>query len=214
MIRDLDDIAVGRRNTPLILVLSRVAFAALFLFALATYFIDGLFPLSTLDLPWLGYLVAIYLLAEQIYLIFRERGIDLTFAFPLMFFVILLHMVSVWLNGQERVPLLNRAEHFTSYVLITYIIWVFFIQYLPQRVWRRHPYYTALLVFSVASAFGSLNEIVELILERVFASRLIGDRLDTSLDILMNSLGSAAFLAVRLILGAAEEEKRQRRRQS
>lgn len=214
MIRDLDDIAVGRRNTPLILVLSRVAFAALFLFALATYFIGGLFPLSTLDLPWLGYLVAIYLLAEQIYLIFRKRGIDLTFAFPLMFFVILLHMVSVWLNGQERVPLLNRAEHFTSYVLITYIIWVFFIQYLPQRVWRRHPYYTALLVFSVASAFGSLNEIVELILERVFASRLIGDRLDTSLDILMNSLGSAAFLAVRLILGAAEEEKRQRRRQS
>lgn len=194
------------------MILSRAAFAVLFVFALATLYFGKPFLYSTLDFSWFIYLVAIYLAAERVYTIFRERSIDLAFAFPLMFVVILLHLTSVWLDGQTRFPLLNRAEHFTSYVLITYIIWVFFLQYLPQRVWRRHPYYTALLVFSVASAFGSLNEIVELALERVFNSVLIGDRLDTSLDILMNSLGSFMFLSVRLILGAAEKEKRERKK--
>jgi len=210
--RNIDDIAVGSKQTPLIMIISRIAFAALFLFALATLFIKDIFPLSTLDVPWMVYLIGIYAVAEYIYGVFREREVDLAFAFPLAFFVILLHFTSIWLNGQERFPLLNRAEHFTSYVLLTYIIWVFFIQYLPQRVWRRHPYYTALLVFSVASAVGSLNEIVELILENIFGSPLIGDQWDTSLDILMNSLGSGMFLAVRLILGAAEEQKRERRK--
>lgn len=210
--RTIDDIALGRRQTPLVLVISRIAFAALFVFALLTLFVQELFPFSTLDLAWIVYLAIIYLTAERVYTVFRERNVDLAFAFPLMFFVILLHFVSIWLDGQTRFPLLNRAEHFASYVLITYIIWVFFIQYLPQRVWRRHPYYTALLVFSVASALGSINEIVELALESIFGSYLIGDQWDTSLDILMNSLGSAMFLAVRLILGAAEEQKRERKR--
>jgi len=211
--RTIDDIAVGAKQTPLLLIISRIVFAALFVFSLVTLFIP-VFPFSTLDLPWIWYLVAIYFIAEKIIGIFREKGIDLTFAFPLMFFVILLHMVSIWLDGQERFPLLNRAEHFTSYVLITYIVWVFFIQYLPQRVWRKHPYYTALLVFSVSSAFGSLNEVVELALESIFGSPLIGDKWDTSLDILMNSLGTGMFLAVRLILGAAEEEEKQRRKRT
>lgn len=207
---DLDDIAVGRRGTPLILILSRTAFAAVFAAAAVSLWLPNIFRYSTLDLPWILYLILIYTAAEYVYSVFKRRGIDLTFAFPLMFFVIFLHLVSIWLDGQTRFPLVNRAEHLTSYILVTYVIWVFFLQYLPQRVWHRHPYYTALLVFSVASAFGSVNEIVELILENIFLSPLIGDRFDTSLDILMNSLGSALFLAVRLILTAEEQEKRAR----
>lgn len=210
MIRDLDDITLGRRETPLILIGSRVAFAALFIFAAFSLIRRDLFPYSILDIPWLAYLVLIYSSAEYVYAIFRKKDIDLTFAFPLLFAVVLFHCVSVLLDGQARFPLMNRAEHFTGYVLITYAIWVFFIQYLPQRVWSRHPYYTAILVFSVAAAVGVLNEIIELVFDALVAAHFIGDRLDTSLDLLMNSLGSALFLAVRLILGAAEEEKKQR----
>ncbi len=210
--RNIDDITLGRKGTPLVLIISRVAFAALMIFAIVTLFVRDLFPYSTLDFPWLGYLLGIYFLAEYVRSVFWKRNIDLSFAFPLIFAVALLHLTSVWLDGQTRFPLMNRAEHFTSYVLVTYTVWVFFIHYLPQRVWRKHIYYTALLVFSVASAFGSLNEIIELALERIFSSHLIGDQLDTSLDILMNSLGSGMFLAVRLILSAAEEQKQERKR--
>lgn len=206
--RNIDDIVVGRRKTPLILVGSRFLFAALFMIAAASLYRRELFPASTLDLPWLLYIILIYLGAEWLYASFKRKNIDLTFAFPLLFVVLSLHLVSVWLDGQTRFPLMNRAEHFASFVLITYAVWVFFLQYLPHQVWRHHPYYTALLVFSVISALGSVNEIVELALERVFASRLVGDRLDTSLDLLMNSLGAGMFLAVRLILGAAEKQKR------
>lgn len=205
--KNIDDIVVGRRKTPLLLIMSRLAFAALFGAAAATLVFPHFFPASTLDVPWLLYIIVIYLAAEWVYAVFTRKGIDLTFAFPLLFVVLLLHLVSVWLDGQTRFPLMNRAEHFASFVLITYVVWVFFLQYLPQRVWRHHPYYTALLVFSVVSAFGSINEIVEIGLERIFNSNLIGDRLDTSLDIVMNSLGSGMFLAVRLIIGAAEKQK-------
>lgn len=206
--KNIDDIVVGRRETPLVLILSRVAFLILFVVAALSLYSPRFFPASTLDVPWLLYIVVIYLVAEWVYAVFTRKGIDLTFAFPLLFVVLLLHVVSIWLDGQARFPLMNRAEHFASFILITYAVWIFFLQYLPQRVWRHHPYYTALLVFSVVSALGSVNEIVEIVLERVFASRLIGDRLDTSLDILMNSLGAGMFLAVRLILGAAEKQKR------
>lgn len=206
--KSIDDIVIGRRETPLLLIVSRVAFLILFVAAAVSVYTPQFFPASTLDWPWLLYIIAIYLVAEWIYAVFTRKNIDLTFAFPLLFVVLLLHLVSVWLDGQTRFPLMNRTEHFASFVLVTYAVWVFFLQYLPQRVWRHHPYYTALLVFSVVSALGSVNEIVEIALERVFASRLIGDRLDTSLDILMNTLGAGMFLAVRLILGAAERQKR------
>lgn len=206
--KNIDDIVVGRRETPLVLILSRIAFLILFAVAALSLSTPQFFPVSTLDVPWLLYIILIYLAAEWVHADFTRKGIDLTFAFPLLLFVLLLHLVSVWLDGQTRFPLMNRAEHFASFVLITYAVWVFFLQYLPQRVWHHHPYYTALLVFSVVSALGSINEIVEIALERVFASRLIGDRLDTSLDILMNTLGAGMFLAVRLILGAAEKQKR------
>lgn len=208
MIRDLDEIKVGRRETPLILIGSRVAFAALFAFAAFTLIKGDWFPYSVLDVPWLVYLVLIYFSAEYVYAVFRKKDIDLTFTFPLLFAVVVFHAVSVLLDGQARFPLMNRAEHFTGYVLVTYALWVFFIQYLPQRVWRRHPYYTALLVFSVAAAVGVVNEIIELIFDMLFGAHFIGDRLDTSLDLLMNSLGSGLFLAVRLILTAAEDEKK------
>lgn len=206
--RNIDDIVVGRRDTPLILIGSRILFLVLFAAAAVSLYSSQIFPASTLDWPWLFYIIVIYLVAEWVYAVFTRKGIDLTFAFPLLFVVLVLHVVSIWLDGQTRFPLMNRAEHFASFILITYAVWVFFLQYLPHRVWHNHPYYTALLVFSVVSALGSINEIVEIALERTFASRLIGDRLDTSLDILMNSLGAGMFLAVRLILGAAERQKR------
>lgn len=202
--KTLDDISVGRRGTPLLLILSRIAFAALFAFALATLFIPEVFPYSTLDIVWVIYLFTIYVAAEFVYRAFTRRGVDLTFAFPLMFAIFLLNLASIWLDGQTRFPLMNRAEHFTSYVLVTYVVWIFFIQYLPQDVWRKHPYYTALLVFAVSTSLGSMNEIFELAMEILAGTHVIGDKFDTSLDLLMNSLGAGLFLSVRLILGAAE----------
>ena len=202
--KTLDEISVGRRGTPLLLILSRVAFAALITFAIVTLFSPEIFPYSTLDAVWLAYLFALYVVAEYVYRMLLNKGVDLTFAFPLMFAVFLLNLASVWLDGQTRFPLMNRAEHLTSYVLITYVVWIFFIQYLPQNVWRKHPYYTALLVFAVSTGLGSLNEIFELAMDTIAGTHVVGDKFDTSLDLLMNSLGAGLFLAVRLILGAAE----------
>lgn len=149
---------------------------------------------------WLVYLLAIYLVAERIYAAFYARGIDLTFAFPLLFLVYVLHVFSLLVEGQEQLPLINRAEHLMTYVLAAYIVWVFFLQYLPQKVWQDHPYYTALLVLSITSFAGVLNETVELAFDTTFHMHTIGSGYDTSLDLLMNTLGAGLFLAVQLIL--------------
>jgi len=83
---------------------------------------------------------------------------------------------------------------------------VFFSKYLPHHVWRDHPYYTALLAFSVTSAIGVGNELMELLFDIVFETELVGRALDTSLDLFMNSLGAASFLGLRLWLGRVESE--------
>jgi hypothetical protein len=202
--QDLADIYT-RRGTPLILVFSRVAFTGYFIFALWTIQ-SKFFIHSELTLIWLLYLLVLYFIAERLYKKFFQKGIDLTFAFPLLFSVYVLHIVSILLAGQARLPIMNRAEHFASFVLICYVVWIFFIKYLPHEVWHEHPYYTAILVFSVTATLGVGNELVELILDSLFNTRLIGDKLDTSIDLLMNALGSGIFLSVKLILGTTEHK--------
>lgn len=190
---------VTKRGLPLILVVSRAAFLIYFGFAVYTL-IWHVFPQSALNGVWIAYLVGIYIVAEKLYGFFHARGIDMTFAFPLLFATYLLNVVSMLSGGQDVLPLLNRVEHFASFALVAYVVVVFFTEYLPHTVWRNHPYYTALLVLSVCALFGVLNEIIELFFDALFTTRHVGGGRDTSLDLLMNTLGSGIVLAVRLIL--------------
>src|SRR5688572_24785026 len=119
---------------PLIVVCSRLGFAAYGIFVIGA-FMRGFFNESVVPLGWFVYLA------------------------------------SIALSAQEKIPIINRAEHFAAFVLLTYIVWVFFLKYLPQDVWRDHPYYTAIIVFSVVAAFGVMNEIVELILDLIFKTK-------------------------------------------
>ncbi|MEO6077791.1 MAG: hypothetical protein ABIP54_03320, partial [Candidatus Andersenbacteria bacterium] len=81
------------------------------------------------------------------------------------------------------------------------------LRYLPHTVWRDHPYYTAILILSVAQTIGVLNEIFELFMDTNFGTFAIGPRFDTNLDLLMNFLGSSLFLCVQLILHEARKAK-------
>ena len=203
--RDPADIYT-KRGTPIILVATRLAFAVYFLFSFWTIK-SNYFPHSNLHFVWLVYLIALYLIAEKFYSLFAAQAIDLTFAFPILFSMYSLNLVSLLLGGQEQLPILNRAEHFSIYILLSYIVWIFFTKYLPQEVWKEHPYYTAFLVMSITSLLGVWNEIIELFLDQLFATKYIGQRFDTPLDLLMNTLGSGLFLSVRLILGSAEHKR-------
>lgn len=190
---------VTKQGLPLIVVVSRLAFLAYFIFAIVSL-LWKLFPSSALNGVWIAYLISIYAIAEQLYFFFRTRGIDMTFAFPLIFAMYLLNLVSMLSGGQDKLPLLNRVEHFASFALIAYVIAVFFMEYLPHSVWRNHPYYTSLLVLSVCALLGVLNEVIELFFDALFRTHHVGPDKDTSLDLLMNTLGSGLLLAVRLIL--------------
>jgi tryptophan-rich sensory protein len=208
--RDPQDIRT-KKGTSVVVIVTRIFFAIYFLFSLASIG-WGVLPNPDLELSWLLYLLLLYVTAEYFFKVFFQRGIDLSFAFPLLFAVYVLNLVSLVFRAQEEFPLLNRAEHFASFVLIGYVVWVFFIQYLPQKVWRRHPYYTSILVLAVTGMMGVTNEIVELMLDAILGTHFIGGNpWDTSLDLLMNTLGSGLFLAVRLILGAAENQQEQAR---
>lgn len=200
--RDPEEIRT-KRGTSLVVIATRLFFVVFFI-AEAILIARGQLPLT--DSSWLVYLVVLYYLAERFYATFLKRGVDLSFAFPLLFAVYLLNLASLVLQAQEKLPLLNRAEHFASFIFIGYVIWVFFIQYLPQKVWRRHPYYTSVLVLSVSALLGVANEIVELFIDTIWHTKFVGAHYDTSLDILMNALGTGLFLAVRLILLTVEED--------
>lgn len=165
-----------------------------------------LFPHSKLTVVWTLYLLAIYLGAEYLYRVFLRKGIDLSFAFPILFAAYLLTLFSLLSGGQDTNPLINRVEHYASFVLITFVVWVFFSKYLPHHVWRDHPYYTALLALSVSSMIGVGNELMELLFDTFFNTELVGRALDTSLDLLMNTLGAVSFLGLRLLLGRVESE--------
>jgi len=188
--------------------LSRVGFISYFLFSFwsTSPMASDWFPVSKLTMVWTLYLMAIYLCAEYLYRVFRRKGIDLSFAFPLLFAAYLLTLLSLLSGGQDTNPLINRAEHYASFVLITFVVWVFFSKYLPHHVWRDHPYYTALLALSVASTIGVGNELMELLFDSYFNTELVGRAMDTSLDLLMNTLGSVSFLGLRLLLGQVEAE--------
>ncbi|MEX1997475.1 MAG: hypothetical protein WEA04_02240 [Candidatus Andersenbacteria bacterium] len=188
-----------KRGTPWIVIITRAAFLLYFVYSFIALYRPPL-PHSKLNFIWLLYLIGLYLLAERFYLIFQERKIDMTFAFPLLFTVFLLNLTSMLLGGQERLPQLNRLEHFATFILLAYVISVFFSEYLPQRVWREHPYYTAFLVMAITSLFGVTNEVIELLFDTLFDTQHVGPQYDTSLDLLMNMLGSGLFIAVWLVL--------------
>ncbi|MBI4021948.1 MAG: hypothetical protein HY372_01190 [Candidatus Andersenbacteria bacterium] len=195
-----------KRGTPFIVIGSRLLFAAYF--TVAVFTIESrLFPHATPSYVWVIYLLAIYYLLERIYVFFGHKNIDLAFAFPLLLAIYVFNFVSVSLNAQERIPIINRAEHLISFVLLSYVVWTFFLKYLPQRVWHRHPYYTALIVVSITSTFGVINELAELFFDALFGTTFIGRDSDTALDLLMNSLGAGLFLSVRLILGARDQDQ-------
>ncbi|MBI1834057.1 MAG: hypothetical protein HYR90_04515 [Candidatus Andersenbacteria bacterium] len=178
---------------------------ALFILYFLAILVSHLFPqtfsvLQHISLVWSLYLLLIYLTCEKIYAVFLRRGIDLSYAFPLVFAVFILNAVSLLVRSQEQVPIINRAEHLATFVLVAYIVWTFFLKYLPQKVWEDHPYYTAILTLSLTALAGVGNEIVELALDHIFFTKTVGPAYDTSLDLLMNTLGAGLFLAVQLIL--------------
>jgi len=188
-------------SASLLLLGSRAAFFVYFVLLFGSHATpQANFLAERIPLAWCIYLFAMYLASERIYAIFKNRSIDLTYAFPLVLSVFILNGVSLLVRGQEHVPIINRAEHFASFVLLAYVMWIFFLKYLPHDVWDEHPYYTALLVLSATSLIGVGNEVVELTLDSVFGTQTVGMGYDTSLDLLMNTLGSGLFLAVTLIL--------------
>lgn len=197
--------ATPRPKTPLIIVTTRVMFTLLFAATFILTWLQNL-PNSELSYPWLIYLIVIYLTAEYIYHVFAKRGIDLAYAFPLLFAIFLLNFVSLLLDGQYALPDLNRAEHLTSFVFAAYIVWTFFTKYLPHDVWQDHPYYTSILVLAVVSMFGVGNEIAELFFDVMFGTRTVGAGFDTTYDLVMNTLGAGLFLAFRLIYGLLNEK--------
>lgn len=187
-----------------LLIVSRILFLSYFVFY-CLCLIQGWFGNSLLTPYWLAYLVFVYIIAEKVYEAFGKRGVDLVYAFPLVFLAYMVNFVSMLLRGQENFPILNRAEHFITYIIAAYIVWQFFLQYLPQKVWREHPYYTSILVLSLSTFFGVLNEIIELFMDVNFGTSTIGPAFDTSLDMLMNLLGAGLFLCVQLIMIEAEK---------
>jgi len=167
--------------------------------------VQGYFPVSVLNPFWLAYLIIVYGVAEKIYSAFLKRGVDVIYAFPLVFVAYMVNFVSMILRAQEKIPLLNRVEHFITFVLGAYIVWQFFLRYLPQKEWREHPYYTSILVLSITTLFGVFNEIIELYMDINFGTFTIGPLFDTSVDLLMNILGAGLFLCVQLIMHEAEK---------
>ncbi|MEX0650275.1 MAG: hypothetical protein WD200_04690 [Candidatus Andersenbacteria bacterium] len=188
-----------KKGTPLILIASRIVLVGFFCFAILASLLQW-FPNSKLSVYWFLYLIGIYVASELIYYRFKQRGINLAFAFPLLFAIVLLNFFSILVQAQEKAPIINRAEHFATFILFAYIVWIFFLKYLPQKVWREHPYYTSLLVLSITSLAGVMNEIVELFLDQSLGTHTIGAGFDTSLDLLMNTVGAGLFLSVQLIL--------------
>ena len=191
-------------KTPLFLSVTRLAFATYFIAAFWMS-IASATQASQLELIWVVYLLALYFGAEWLYYFFLKQDIDLSYAFPLLFGVYIFNITTLVNGGQEKFAILNRIEHMSSFILITFVVWVFFTKYLPQSVWVEHPYYTALLTLAVTSLAGVLNEHFEVMIDYFFGTKLVGKGLDTQLDLLMNSLGSALFLGAQLLIGKIDD---------
>ena len=191
---------------PRILIATRALFTAYVAYYALDWHFEWLLG-SRLSIVWLVYLVALYIIAEVVYAAFKRRGVDLVYAFPVLFIASQINFISIILRSQENIPMLNRVEHFFMYILLTYVVSQFFLRYLPSQVWNNHPYYTAILTFSVAQCIGVMNEVVELFLDTNFQTTAIGPRFDTNLDLLMNMLGAGLFLCTRLIMREAKQSK-------
>ncbi|HSX24341.1 MAG TPA: hypothetical protein VLG69_00015 [Candidatus Andersenbacteria bacterium] len=196
--------AAHREKTPRLLTITRVLFALYFIYYILDWHFGWLLG-SRLSIIWLGYLVLIYAISERIYASFKKRGVDLVYAFPILFIASQLDFASIILRSQENIPIINRFEHFSMYILLSYVVSQFFLRYLPQKVWNDHPYYTAILILSVTQCLGVINEILELYMDTNFHTNAIGPRFDTNLDLLMNMLGAGLFLCIRLILHEANK---------
>ncbi len=188
-----------RKGTPWIVVITRILFAAYFAYAAYAIYHPPL-PVTTLDVIWVLYLLVLYLLGEKLYAVFRRKNIDMSFAFPILLAMYLINLISLLLGGQEALPIMNRIEHFASFILIAYVISVFFSAYLPPTVLKEHPYYTALVILAITAFTGVGNELFELFFDVAFGTKHIGEHFDTALDLLMNTLGSGLLLGVQLLL--------------
>lgn len=191
-------------TTPRILLLSRFLFFAYFVFY-SLSLIQGWFPADTLTVHWFVYLIGVYVLSEKIYIAFLGRGVDVVYAFPVVFVAYMVNFASMLLKGQENFPFLNRAEHFITFILAAYIVWQFFLRYLPEQVWNDHPYYTSILVLAITALAGVLNETIELFMDNSFGTQTIGPGFDTSIDLVMNLLGAGFFLSLQLIAHEADK---------
>ena len=164
---------------------------------------QGWLPETERTAVWFFYVLGLYLTAEWLYRLFLRRGVDMAFAFPIGLAILGLNVVTIYTGGQDGFPLLNRAEHLVTFVLVAFVVWVFFMQWLPTGMWQEHPYYTAWTVLGIVTLAGLANEFMELVLDQFFGTRLVGADGDTVQDLLMNTLGAVLFLATRLILGEA-----------
>ncbi len=196
--------AAQHEKTPRILLVTRVLVTLYFIYYALDWHFGWLLG-DRLSIIWLAYLVCIYIIAELIYAAFKRRGVDLVYAFPILFIESQIDFASIILRSQDNIPLINRFEHFIMYVLLSYVVSQFFLRYLPQEVWNNHQYYSAILILSVTQCIGVLNEIFELYMDTNFHTTAIGPRFDTNLDLLMNFLGAGVFLCVRLILHEANK---------
>ena len=200
--------ATAHAKPPRLMVISRTLFALYVVYYALDWHFGWLLG-NRLSIVWLGYLVVIYIIAELIYRAFKRRGVDLVYAFPILFIESQIDFASIIFRSQDSLNtmIINRFEHFIMYLLVTYVVSQFFFRYLPSKVWSDHPYYTAILILSVAQTIGVMNEIFELFMDANFATHAIGPRFDTNLDLLMNFLGSSLFLCVQLILIEAKKAR-------
>lgn len=197
----------AKKISKLIPNICRLALLVYFIAMFWLYFTQP-WPSIALEMPWIIYLIVLYGLAEYLYVFFGRKNIDLTYAWPLLVAVYIISLVAILAGGQEVFPALNRIEHFVSFILITYVVWIFFLKYLPHAVWSKHPYYTALLVLAITSMAGVWNEHFEFFSDMIFNTRLVGPVYDTSLDLLTNTMGSLALLAFELFTIPAKAENK------
>ena len=204
MVKMMDFPPKTSRKTPFNVIFYRVLFLIYFLVAggvLLKYDI----PEEKLVTIWVIYLGFVYAGAEGIYYMFKQRKINLVSAFPLLIGAYTVKLITLIAGGQTKFSLMNRLEHFITYLLLSYIVWVFFMKYLSHKTWKEHPFYTSILVFAVVSAAGVFNELIELFMDTVFHTNAIGPGFDTVYDLLMNTIGILLFLGIRLAYGVSEE---------
>ena len=127
----------------------------------------------------------------------RHFGGDAKKYLPWLYAAIALYLVSWWLPS----PLIEGKDtsfstHFVGGGLFTGFLWY----YLKQALcWKAHWLLEAFSLFALVSALGVLNELLEVVLY-VFHGMPHGI-VDTSWDLLANSLGALCFYVAYVIQG-------------